>query len=118
MDRRARTARPRVLRAPDTAAAPVPVPAHHRRCSTRARPPAFLASPFFFSAVTHPVSREDCMMDRNNEPLAEDFMTTVRGMVAAALVVSALSCAGAWAQAYPNKPIRLIAPSSTGSGVD
>jgi tripartite-type tricarboxylate transporter receptor subunit TctC len=58
------------------------------------------------------------MMDRNNQPLAEDFMTTVRGLAAAALFGSALSCAGAWAQAYPNKPIRLIAPSSPGSGVD
>src|SRR5687767_10443030 len=45
-------------------------------------------------------------------------MTALRHFVAAPLVLSALSCAGAWAQAYPNKPIRLIAPSSPGSGVD
>ena len=34
------------------------------------------------------------------------------------LLVSALLCASASAQDYPSKPIRLIAPSSPGSGVD
>jgi len=46
------------------------------------------------------------------------FVISARRIVASTLGVLALLCADASAQAYPSKPIRLIAPSSPGSGVD
>ena len=44
--------------------------------------------------------------------------TSALGLFATAFTVLTLSSATAFAQTYPNRPIRLIAPSSAGSGVD
>ena len=46
------------------------------------------------------------------------FTVSIRHAAAAAIAATALLAGATWAQPYPSKPIRLIAPSSPGSGVD
>ena len=45
-------------------------------------------------------------------------MPSLRHLITASLALWLVSAGSVFAQPYPNKPIRLIAPSSTGSGVD